>query len=718
MVAARQACRAQGPRSAWPRPAGAPAAEAAAAFPTLSPTPRARCGYGRRGWLASTQARRARVRDADAARRVFFARGAADRGQALRAGPRSRLGAGRGPDHPLPFRLRGARLHPAVLDDLPATPATHFRLYFYAAVIELIREAAARAGSMDTLLERHGFVATYLNELAESGLEGGTLEEAGGWWREAVGSWEQSVEDRLPLRELRRSASLDYESMVLLMGAGLSEEDARLGVLLDTAAASGRASAGLFAGWFRDLEASEVRTRIRRLAQIGLLQVANLDGPFPAWTLSCPALLWEAMREEAAEAKRFDLAWAELCLAAQCPALASLSFADETRAHIERAGRLLEAGELEGIVVRGPHHNGRRATLAALARQAGRNLLEIRAHDRDHPPDWKLAGPLAVLWDAMPAFVFEPGPGEVVTLPKLSCECGPVGVVLGYRGGLTGTEGRKLVAIDLPMPDAGTRRTLWRQALGGSGEEHLAALSENFRMTSGNIRHVSALAHSHARVNGRSSAGVADVQAAARGLDRSALDLLASRVDLSTVVNKYIGETEKNLDRALSCAEELDVMLLFDEGDALLGQRTSVNSSNDRYANLETNFLLQRIEAYQGILLITTNLADQIDSAFQRRIDAVVDFRLPQAQERLAIFAMHLPPGHEVGAALLDDIAYRCALSGGQIRNAVLHASLVAFEERRALEDRHLEAAVQREYRKAGAVCPLRGPKRMAAAGV
>ncbi len=687
-------------------------------------------------------------------------------------------------------------MHPAVLDDLPATPATHFRLYFYAAVIELIREAAARAGSMDTLLERHGFVATYLNELAERGLEGGTLEQAGGWWREAVGSWEQSVEDKLPLRELRRSASLDYESMVLLMGAGLSEEDARLGVLLDTAAASGRASAGLFAGWFRDLEASEVRTRIRRLAQIGLLQVANLDGPFPAWTLSCPALLWEAMREEAAEAKRFDLAWAELCLAAQCPALASLSFADETRAHIERAGRLLEAGELEGIVVRGPHHNGRRATLAALARQAGRNLLEIRAHDRDHPPDWKLAGPLAVLWDAMPAFVFEPGPGEVATLPKLSCECGPVGVVLGYRGGLTGTEGRKLVAIDLPMPDAGTRRTLWRQALGGSGEEHLAALSENFRMTSGNIRHVSALAHSHARVNGRSSAGVADVQAAARGLDRSALDLLASRVatrgdwgqlvlhadtradlwtletrcrnrerlsqmigeaaagqvncgvrvllrgpsgtgktlaagvlagalnkdlyrvDLSTVVNKYIGETEKNLDRALSCAEELDVMLLFDEGDALLGQRTSVNSSNDRYANLETNFLLQRIEAYQGILLITTNLADQIDSAFQRRIDAVVDFRLPQAQERLAIFAMHLPPGHEVGAALLDDIAYRCALSGGQIRNAVLHASLVAFEERRALEDRHLEAAVQREYRKAGAVCPLRGPKRMAAAGV
>ena len=687
-------------------------------------------------------------------------------------------------------------MHPAVLEDLPATPATHFRLYFYAAVIELVREAAVRAGSFEALLERHGFVATYLNELAERGLEGGTLEQAGAWWREAVGSWERSLEDRLPLRELRRSARLDYESMVLLIGAGLPEEDARLGVLLETAAGSGRASAALFAGWFRELEAGEVRTRIRRLAEIGLLQVTNPDAPFPAWTLSCPALLWEAMREEPGEAKRFDIAWAQLRLAAQCPALASLSLADETRAHIERVAGLLEADELEGIVVRGPHHNGRRAVLAAVARQAGRNFLEIRAHDRDHAPDWKLAGALSVLWDAMPAFVLDPAPGEVVTLPKLSCESGAVGVVLGPRGGLTGIEGRKVVAIDLPVPDADTRRTLWRQALGDAGEENLAALSESFRMTSGNIRHVSALAHSHARVNGRSSVGVADVQAAARGLDRSALDLLATRVpsrgdwthlvldadtradlwalearcrnrerlsrmigeaaagqvncgvrellrgpsgtgktlaagvlaaalnkdlyrvDLSTVVNKYIGETEKNLDRALSCAEELDVMLLFDEGDALLGQRTAVQSSNDRYANLETNFLLQRIEAYQGILLITTNLAAQIDSAFQRRIDAVLDFRLPEAQERLALFGVHLPPGHEVSAALLGEVAYRCALSGGQIRNAVLHASLAAFAERRALEDRHLEAAVQREYRKAGAVCPLRSVRRSAAAAV
>jgi len=97
------------------------------------------------------------------------------------------------------------------------------------------------------------------------------------------------------------------------------------------------------------------------------------------------------------------------------------------------------------------------------------------------------------------------------------------------------------------------------------------------------------------------------------------------RLDLSAVVNKYIGETEKNLDQVFARAEELDVILLLDEGDALLTQRTSVQTSNDRYANLETNYLLQRLESFEGILIVTTNAVDRIDNAFQRRMDVVVD---------------------------------------------------------------------------------------------
>jgi SpoVK/Ycf46/Vps4 family AAA+-type ATPase len=180
------------------------------------------------------------------------------------------------------------------------------------------------------------------------------------------------------------------------------------------------------------------------------------------------------------------------------------------------------------------------------------------------------------------------------------------------------------------------------------------------------------------------------------------------RLDLSAVVNKYIGETEKNLNQVFARAEELDVILLLDEGDALLTQRTDVQTANDRYANLETNYLLQRIESFSGILIVTTNAGERIDSAFQRRMDVVIDFRPPDAAERWAIWQLHLPPTHVVPQPLLEEVAHRCLLSGGQIRNAVLHATLLALDDGGIVTAGHVEAALQREYRKAGAVCPLR----------
>lgn len=188
----------------------------------------------------------------------------------------------------------------------------------------------------------------------------------------------------------------------------------------------------------------------------------------------------------------------------------------------------------------------------------------------------------------------------------------------------------------------------------------------------------------------------------------SSLQMDLYRVDLSSVVNKYIGETEKNLNQVFSRAEELDVVLLMDEGDALLTNRTSVFSSNDRYANLETNFLLQRLESFEGILVITTNAGGRIDSAFQRRMDVIIDFRPPEPQERWLIWQIHLPAGHQVDAHWLEEASIRCVLSGGQIRNAVLHASLLALSNGGTLKTAHAEEAVQREYRKSGAVCPLR----------
>ena len=121
-------------------------------------------------------------------------------------------------------------------------------------------------------------------------------------------------------------------------------------------------------------------------------------------------------------------------------------------------------------------------------------------------------------------------------------------------------------------------------------------------------------------------------------------------------------------------------MLLLDEGDALMARRTDVANANDRYANLETNFLLQRLETFEGIVIVTTNAASSIDTAFLRRLDATIEFIPPDAGQRWQIWQAHLPIGHRVPAALLEEIARRCTLTGGRIRNASLHAALRALD--------------------------------------
>lgn len=195
---------------------------------------------------------------------------------------------------------------------------------------------------------------------------------------------------------------------------------------------------------------------------------------------------------------------------------------------------------------------------------------------------------------------------------------------------------------------------------------------------------------------------------AARAL-AGALQMDLYRVDLASVVNKYIGETEKNLNRIFTYAEELDIILLLDEGDSLMTRRTDVKGANDRYANLETNFLLQRLESYEGIILITTNAAQRIDQAFVRRLDVVVDFILPEAEERRLLWQLHLPEDHQIDDAFLERAIQRCKLTGGQIRNTALHAGLLALGRGQPVSAADLFEALQREYRKAGHPYPLSG---------
>ncbi len=176
-----------------------------------------------------------------------------------------------------------------------------------------------------------------------------------------------------------------------------------------------------------------------------------------------------------------------------------------------------------------------------------------------------------------------------------------------------------------------------------------------------------------------------------------ALDLY--QIDLSRIVSKYVGETEKNLANMFDAAEAGHAILLFDEADSLFAKRTEVKSSVDRYANLEVNYLLQRMETFNGITILTTNLDSSIDEAFRRRISFRVDFQMPPPEERAKLWRAMIPGE----AALEPDIdfarlAQRYEMSGGYIRNAVLRAAFLAADEGSAIAMRHLLRAANLEY--------------------
>jgi SpoVK/Ycf46/Vps4 family AAA+-type ATPase len=176
-----------------------------------------------------------------------------------------------------------------------------------------------------------------------------------------------------------------------------------------------------------------------------------------------------------------------------------------------------------------------------------------------------------------------------------------------------------------------------------------------------------------------------------------ALDLY--RVDLSQVVSKYIGETEKNLRRIFDAAETCGVVLLFDEADALFGKRSEVKDSHDRYANIEVSYLLQRMETYRGLAILTTNLKDAIDTAFVRRLRFIVQFPFPDAAGRAEIWRRVLPPELPTEGLVPDKLA-RLAVSGGTIRNIGLGAAFLAAEAGEPVRMRHIRLAARTEYTK------------------
>jgi hypothetical protein len=665
-------------------------------------------------------------------------------------------------------------MSPRRLHDLPPTPASHFRLHVYAALLRL----RARLPEPDDA-NGLGFLRGYYDELAAAGFADAREDDEERWWR-AVADWEAGTADHLPIRALRDSLGLEPRALTMLFTIGLAEEDVRFAGLfeaLNGLPGESRPTAGLLAGW---TPGDDARDAVGLLLETGLVEAVNPEAPRSRWALQVPAVLWPPMRGAAPT----GLApWGAHRPCDELPRLDDLVLPRELATAAARLPALLAGPDPRPLVVRGPLHGGRRTLVAAVARELGLGVLEL--HDRAAAE--RVGGPLATLLRALPVAVLDSAPGATAELPRMAAYGGPLAAIAGRRGGV---RAERAMTLELGLPEPPLRAAHWVSALGDA--DLAEELAPRVRLAAGTIHRVAELARAEAALAGRGRPAAADVGSALRTFDTEALEALATRVpvgggwgdlavgeetrrelellesrclhrerlgasvgaalgerltagvramfsgpsgtgktlaarllaaalgkelyalDLSSVVNKYLGETEKNLEAVMSRAEELDVVLALDEGDALMTRRTDVQTSNDRYANLETNFLLHRLESYEGILVVTTNAGERIDAAFRRRLDVVVDFRVPDAAERWAIWRLHLPPDDAVGGDFLDELAARCQLTGGQIRNAVLHASVLALRDQSPIADAHVELAVRREYRKAGAVCPLR---RMAAVG-
>ena len=175
------------------------------------------------------------------------------------------------------------------------------------------------------------------------------------------------------------------------------------------------------------------------------------------------------------------------------------------------------------------------------------------------------------------------------------------------------------------------------------------------------------------------------------------------KVDLSTIVSKYIGETEKNLERIFSQARNSNAILFFDEADAIFGKRSEVKDAHDRYANIEVGYLLQRMETYDGVVVLATNLRSNLDEAFTRRLQFVVDFPFPDEAQRLEIWQVLFPSGMPRDENIdFELLAKRFKLAGGSIRNAIVSAAFLAASQETKVGTQHLMHGVRRELQKMG----------------
>ena len=649
----------------------------------------------------------------------------------------------------------------ANIEQQPAAQAAagDLHLWLLRTTLALTRGALRGSASLDELLQRHPALHDTLDAAAAQGLADLTLDEA----LQRLAHRLLDAPPATPLQRLRAALGLDADGLGCFVAAALADTDPRLAGLVDEL--HGHGGLPTRATLTRAFGGAPAAAAVQALCAAGALveEARTLTTPRALWDLACglpPApqawrhqalstlptldelILPAALRERIAAVTLNEACGPRLWALRGCPGSGRHALAGALAGSLGLG--LLQAREVHEAGDGGLHARclGAAATLLGAMPLVVLNPAPGETVAWTLPsaaPPWLAAclprhGALAVdgaelvRLDLLPPDAterrahwraalhgHEPDPALVdLRLPR--------GTLHRVARRLSSTDTDPLGAVIEALHEQGCHALegLARAVPAATPDEPFALPAEareEFDALVARCRHRDRLSQALPAAFG-AAAGVRALFKGASGTGKTlaARQLAAAlrrplyRVDLAATVSKYIGETERNLERVFEAAESLDIVLLLDEGDALMAGRTGVANATDRYANLETNYLLQRLEHYTGVLVVTSNAAERIDSAFARRMDVSIDFPLPDAETRLELWEAHLGARHAVPADALERVALRCALSGGQIRNTVMHATLLAIEGEQPLGSETLRLALEREYRKAGQHCPSFAP--------
>src|ERR1044072_1519466 len=375
------------------------------------------------------------------------------------------------------------KMHNAMFTPLEPGAAEHFKIYFYATMARVLEQVVESFDSLEAACEEFPFLAGYYTELVHYGMETcATIESTA--WQAALRTWESRATMHLPLRALRETAALNHAAMTLLVCIGLIEEDARFGLLfenLQCAPNQPRPTLGLLSAWWRAADSyDEARANIKQLLDLGLITIVNGEAPRSQWAFQPQAILWEALRGE--PLKVFST-WGRFCEPQAVARLDDLILPAPLKQKLAAIPKLLAAGEVQALIIRGAQHNGRRTLLSAIAQALGRGVLELRGLGKADDERWRMASTLATLLKALPVANFDLAPGETVELPALPAYQGGWGFILGKQGGLSGETLQSAISLTLEMPDISARQLHWQRALGLQKTESLDLISERFRAT-------------------------------------------------------------------------------------------------------------------------------------------------------------------------------------------------------------------------------------------